>query len=212
MKKRDFKDWKFEDINQEFGYVRHYKGFEILENWLKAENPVTKPERNSLQILANEFLYNMEAWNDDELRFFFISPLVNLVDFYGKTYKPFTQRSLSSAIVDYEVSGITDFLVSEGIQTTKPSYFFFHKYNKVKRRNHDILGQLLAEMIVAQQLNKDNFPIYGFYAVEMMHFFVVLSDKEYSVSKAFNPAKENDILQIFKMFRFVKHEIDKHFE
>lgn len=212
MKKKDFKDWKFEELNREFGYKRHYADYKPLEIWLKTDEPVTKSEVDSLQVLAEEFLYNMEAWNDDELKFFLISPLVKLVNLYGKTYKPFTQRKLSAIIDDYEISGVTEFLVSKGIQITKQPYFFFHKYNKDKRRNHDILGQLLAEMIVAQQLNKDSIPIYGFYAVEMMHFFVVLNDKEYSVSDAFNPANKKDILQIFKMFRFVKREIDKHFE
>ena len=212
MKKKDFKDWKFEEINDEFGYKRHYKNFELLEIWLKAKNPIDEFESKELQSLAKEFLYNMESWNSEELKFFFLSPLIKLVGFYDNNYKPFTERNLSATIGEYEFFGITDFLVSKGIQTPRQPYFFLHKYNKDKRKNHDILGQLLAEMLTAQQLNEIKFPLYGFYAVDMMHFFVILQANEYAVSDAFNPAKEKDILQIFKMMRFVKAEIDKHFE
>jgi hypothetical protein len=67
-------------------------------------------------------------------------------------------------------------------------------------------------MIVARQNNDIKFPIYGCYVVGRLHFFVAFIGKEYSVSKAFDSTEEDDILQIFKMFRFVKHEIDKHFE
>ena len=55
-------------------------------------------------------------------------------------------------------------------------------------------------------------PVYGCYVVGRFHFFVVINGKEYAVSKAFDSTDFKDILQIFKMMRFVKHEIDKHFE
>ncbi len=44
MKKRDFKDWQYEQINDEFGYIRHYEKFKSLETWLKADNPKDEAE------------------------------------------------------------------------------------------------------------------------------------------------------------------------
>ncbi len=212
MKKKDFKDWKFEELNDEFGYKRYYENFELLEVWLKAENTVNESEKKELTYLSKQLFRNVEGWNEDELKFFFLSPLIRLVDFYSEHYKPFTQRRLWAIIDDWEVSGIADFFISTGIQNPKQPFFFLHEYKSEKRKDNDPLGQLLAEMIVTQQINKVTFPLYGCYVIGRFHFFVALNGKEYSVSKAFDSTDEEDILQIFKMFRFVKHEIDKHFE
>ncbi len=209
MKKRDFKDWQFEQINIEFGYKRHYEGFKLLENWLLAENPITASEKTSLQKLAKSLLHNAEIWNEDELKFFFLSPLIDLVDFTNEHYKPFTQRKLSAIIGDWEVSGIADFFISKGIQTPREPYFFLHEYKQEKRRDNDPLGQLLAEMLVAQQDNKENFPIYGCYVIGRLHFFVALVGKEYAVSDALTASSE-DIFQIFKMMRYVRQQIEEN--
>ncbi len=212
MKKRDFKDWQYEQINDEFGYIRHYENFELLETWLKAENSINEAEKKELAYLSKHLFRNVEGWNEDELKFFFLSPLIRLVDFHSEHYKPFTQRKFSAIIGDWEVSGIADFFISTGVQNPKQPYFFIHEYKSEKRKDNDPLGQLLAEMIVVQQNNDIKFPIYGCYVIGRFHFFVVMNQKEYSVSDAFSATAEDDILQIFKMFRFVKREIDKHFE
>jgi hypothetical protein len=212
MKKRDFKDWEYEQINDEFGYIRHYEKFEPLETWLKAENPITDQEFEQLKDLSKELLFNAEDWNEDELKFLFLSPLIKLVDFRSNHYKVFTQRKIAATIGEWEISGIFDFVVSRGKQRPKQPYFFIHEYKSEKRKDNDPLGQLLAEIIVVQQLNDVRFPIYGCYIVGRYHFFVVMNGKEYAVSKSFDSTDEEDIRQIFKLFRFVKHEIDKHFE
>jgi hypothetical protein len=211
MKKKDFKDWKFEEINDEFGYKRHYKNVESLETWLKAENPITEVERAELLFLSEQLLISADIWNEDELKFMFLGPLLSLVRFNTENYKVFTQRRLSAIIGDWEVSGIADFFVSTGIQTPKHPYFFIHEYKQEKRRDNDPLGQLLAEMIVTQQLNGKDSPLYGCYVIGRFHFFVVMEGKNYIVSDGIVASSE-DIFKIFKMFRFVKNEIDKHFE
>jgi hypothetical protein len=212
MKKRDFKDWKFEELNREFGYKRHYKDFELLEIWLKTQESVSDFEKQQLEVYRKNLFIHAESWNEDELKFFFLSQLIALVDFYGEHYNPFTQRKFGAIVGDWNISGIVDFVVATGIQDPYQPYFLLHEYKSEKRRDNDPLGQLLAEMIVARQNNDIKFPIYGCYVVGRLHFFVVFTGKEYSVSKAFDSTEEDDILQIFKMFRFVKHEIDKHFE
>jgi hypothetical protein len=212
MKKKDFKDWQFEELNREFGYKRHYKNFELLETWLKADEPVNDFELQQLELNRENLFMHAEAWNEDELKFFFLSPLINLVSFKSEHYNPFTQRKMGAIIGDWNISGIVDFIIATGIQNPYQPYFFVHEYKSEKRKDNDPLGQLLAEMIVVQKNNEVAFPLYGCYVVGRFHFFVVLNDKEYSVSDAFSATNEEDILQIFKMFRFVKHEIDKHFE
>ena len=37
MKKRDFRDWEFEQINIEFGYKRYYENFHSQKNYFSMQ-------------------------------------------------------------------------------------------------------------------------------------------------------------------------------
>ncbi len=207
MKKRKFEDWEFEQIQNEFGYKRYYEGFALLESWQQADEPISESEQHELTILAKELFYNAEVWNEDELKFLFISPLVRLVNFRHAKYKIFTQRKFSAVIGEWEVNGIVDFVVAKGIQNPAQPFFFLHEYKQERKRDNDPLGQLLIEMLVAQQQNEAHFPLYGCYVVGRNYFFVVLNEKEYAVSSEYD-ASSSDIIPIFHMFRFVKRYIE----
>jgi len=207
MKKRKFEDWEFEQIHKEFGYKRYYEGFALLENWLQANDPINESEKIALTELAKELFYNAEAWNEDELKFLFISPLVRLVDFRHGNYKIFTQRKFAAVIDEWEVNGVVDFVIAQGLQHPTQPFFFLHEYKQERKRDNDPLGQLLIEMLVAQQQNEAKFPLYGCYVVGRLYFFVILEGQEYAVSNALN-ASSDDIMQIFRMFRFVKRMIE----
>jgi hypothetical protein len=208
MKKRKFQDWEFSQIHKEFGYKRHYEGFALLETWLKADDPINDNEKETLLSLAKLLFYNTESWNEDELKFFFISPLITLVGFQHKQYKPFTQRKFSAVIDDWQVTGIVDFVIAKGEQHPEQPFFFLHEYKQERKRDNDPLGQLLIEMLVAQQQNENEFPLYGCYVVGRYYFFVVLDGQEYSVSRSHDGSSADDIMRIFRMFRFVKRHIE----
>jgi hypothetical protein len=210
MKKKDFKDWKYSEINKEFGYKRIYHNFEILETWLKAENPIGENEKIALLGLQERLFLNADAWNEDELKFLFLSPLLYLVNFDSEHFKVFTQRKLSETIGDWFISGIFDFAVAKGEQDPEQPFFFLHEYKPEKRRDNDPLGQLLAAMITVQKLNDVHFPLYGCYVIGRLHFFVALNEKEYAVSNGLN-ASDDDIFQVFRMMRYVRARIEEHF-
>ncbi len=210
MKKRKFEDWEYSQIHKEFGYIRHYEGFSLLDNWLKADEPITEFEKETLLDLSKWLFYNVEDLNEDELKFFFISPLVRLVDFRHTHYKAFTQRKFAAVIGEWQVNGVVDFVVASGKQHPEQPFFFLHEYKQERKRDNDPLGQLLIEMLVAQQQNEAQFPLYGCYVIGRFSFFVALEGQEYSVSRAYDGSTE-DILVIFRMFRFVKGQIERQF-
>lgn len=211
MKKRKFEDWEFEQIHQEFGYTRHYKNFALLETWRACQEPVSPDEAKQLEALSERLFYYVETWNEDELKFLFISQLINLVDFYSEHYKIFTQRPLSAVIGEWQVNGIVDFMIARGIQNPSGPFFFLHEYKQERKRDNDPLGQLLIEMLVAQQQNEAQMPLYGCYVVGRLYFFVVIDEQAYSVSRAYDASTE-DITTIFRMFRFVKRHIEEQLE
>ncbi len=206
MKKRKFEEWEYSQVNKEFGYKRHYKNFELLEKWLVCQEPISESEAQHLEVLRERLFYNAEVWNEDELKFMFISPLTELVNFYTDQYKIFTQRKFSAVIGEWQLNGIVDFVVSKGEQHPEQPFFFLHEYKQERKRDNDPLGQLLIEMVVAQNQNEAKFPLYGCYVVGRLYFFIVLDGQDYAVSDAI-AATSTDIFQIFRMFRWVRRNI-----
>jgi hypothetical protein len=208
MKKQKFQDWEYSQINKEFGLKRFYRNFPPLDKWLDSEVQISKKETERLVELKESLFINVEAWNEDELKFFFLSQLISLVNFQTEHYKPFTQRKMSAVIGDWEVSGVVDFVVSKGEQHPEQPFFFLHEYKQERRRDNDPLGQLLIEMLVAKELNEQITQVFGCYVVGRNHFFVVLCENEYAVSDAFI-ATSDDIFGIFKALSYVKHQINE---
>ena len=149
------------------------------------KNPIgTLESIEELRELA--FMY-IDSWNEDEYKFMFISHFLGLVKFVSPHYKAFTQRPMSMIYNNGTLAteGYVEWMCARGIQTPKQPHFFLHEYKPEKRRDNDPLGQLLIAMIVSQQVNADEKPVYGIYVNGRNWFFVVLEGKEYAISQLF---------------------------
>jgi hypothetical protein len=62
-------------------------------------------------------------------------------------------------------------------------------------------------MLVAKELNNNQRPIYGVYVVGRNWFFMVLQDKEYVITKAYQ-AVDDDIYDILKLLKHLKSLIE----
>ncbi len=218
MKKKEknkaFKDWTYEEVNDEFGLTRKFEHplFEVFKSFFL---PQTHERRIDLDYLRKLALEYIESWNEDEYKFFFISRFIGLVDFVSTHYKAFTQRSLS---VKYQndtktTEGLVEFMLAKGIQSPKKPHLFLHEsmhsaYKPEKRRDNAPLGQLLIAMVTAQKLNQDNQPIYGIYLNGQNWFIVILEEKSYAVSLAYDITSE-DIFNLFEILLFLKGEMEK---
>ncbi len=209
---RSFETWEFEQVNDAFGMTRLME-HPLLDNWLKADFQMDEYVLRELESLRLLTFQQVETWNEDELKFMSISPLINLAKFGGwnKEYKVFTQRRLSAVINDIEVSGIVDCMVSTGKQTPKHPFFFVHEYKQERKRDNDPLGQVLVEMIAAQAKNETDHPIYGVYVIGRFWFFTIVAGNKYVVNYALDITRKEDTLLIFKMLLFVRQEIEAYF-
>jgi hypothetical protein len=211
MKKRNFDTWTFEEVELMFGINRLHENFALLEKWLAAKHPLTQSESDISKLLRFQISRNADTWNEDELKFFFIGPLVAMIGYDIEQYKGFTQRPMSQKFeaLDLEVAGRVEFLLARGRQTPRQPFFCLHEYKQENRRDNDPLGQLLVSMVVAQTQNEKNIPIYGSYVSGRSWFFVVLFEKEYAVSRAFDSTQEADFIQIFNCLSDLKVIIPK---
>ncbi len=211
IKNKEFKMWTFEEVNDTFGFTRLYE-HKLWAEFNKLPIPTNHKYQEMIEELRKQLLRYVEAWNEDELKFMFISRFIGLVEFFSPKYKIFTQRKLS---VSYEngtkmTSGNVEFMIAKGIQTPKKPFFFLHEYKPEKRRDNDPLGQLLIGMVAAQVQNADDETLYGCYVSGRNWFFVVLEDKQYAVSKAYD-ATENTIYQIFAILLWFKQKTEEKF-
>jgi hypothetical protein len=66
-------------------------------------------------------------------------------------------------------------------------------------------------MLAAQAKNNGlNIPIYGLYNIGQFWFFIVLQNKEYTVSKAFDATDKDDLKQIINLLQYVKAHIERN--
>lgn len=206
---KSFKDWDSEEVEKMFDLTRKWKDTPNLNQWLSNEK--THKSNPIIEELKEKLLFNADAWNEDELKMFFIAPLLNIVNIYHLPYyKPFTQRSLSIKTEQVDSKGEVEFLVATGRKNPEKPFFFLREYKQEEKRNNDALGQLLIAMMAAQLNNEDDIPLYGCYVLGRFWFFVLLEGQEYAVSKAFD-ASQDAIYEIITILEKVKNFIEAYF-
>ena len=93
---KPFERWKYEEVELTFGTER-VKDLPSLVEWLKADEPADDFEKKILGIYYDQLVRKVDAWNEDELKFFFLSHIITLVDFTKpKVYSSFSQRTIAA--------------------------------------------------------------------------------------------------------------------
>ncbi len=203
---KSFNQWKYEEVETTFKLER-VKHFAPLKKWLAAKHEPSEANAVFLQMLQNLLIDNVNNWNEEELKFHFLGPLMLTINFITDQYQSFLERTLSATIDGMEVSGRFDFLVAQGKQTPKAPFFCVHEYKPEPNPSGDPLGQLLIEMLTVQHLNQTQQPIYGAYVVGRLWFFVILEANKYDVSLAYDATKD-DLYGIYSILKEVKVYIE----
>ena len=212
VKNKSFEQWLYEDVERAFGLTRLF-AHSFFDTLKKQKATLTVHQAERLETLRVRLFENVDAWNEDEIKFLFISPLIDIVDYESAYYKVFTQRPMS---VNYEngtktTSGKVEFMLATGKQTPRKPFFFLHEYKQENRRDNDPLGQLLIAMVAAQLQNADEKPILGCYVSGRNWFFIIVDGKEYAVTDALNAANEGMLKQILAILLYFKQQAEIYF-
>jgi len=206
---RSFDTWNYEQVEDAFGISR-VKTHPHFTDWLLATDcEPNNVEKETLDDFRNLLFDEVQNWNEDELKLFFIGPLLALIHFKTANFKPFTQRTLTIETETVSASGKVDFLLAKGKVIPKIPYFCLHEYKQENRRDNDPLGQLLIGMVAAHSKNPAELPIYGCYVSGRNWFFVVLKNSHYCLSDAYVATSE-DIYTIFAILKKCKLLVDLH--
>ncbi|MEM7537363.1 MAG: hypothetical protein AAF639_34655, partial [Chloroflexota bacterium] len=189
-----FKDCSLTLLEKRIG-VQEVMNKPVLLDWLSRDAEVSDYDHQKLIQLQQKLRINFRHWNETELAYGFIAPLMDLVDFSGNDINFFAERTLAGQVGPLELSGKPDGLIASGLREPERPYFCLHEYKREEDAEGDPAGQVLAAMLVAQELNKQELPIYGCYVKGNIWYLLVLEGLEYSISDSYS-ATGNDIFDL----------------
>ena len=212
---KSFEKWKYEEIELTFGTERVDELPQLTE-WLSANDAPSDFETLIINNLYPELVRKVDGWNEDELKFFFIAHIINLVSFSKpKVYSSFSQRIISTVKKDIhqndvDLRGRIEFFVAMGEQIPRQPFFFLHEYKPLNKTTpSDPLGQLLIAMLATQTFSEVHRPMYGVYITGKFWQFIVLNENQYSVSVSFDATKKEELFKILSILKRCKTYIEE---
>ena len=207
-KSRKFSSMSIDDVVETFGLEVDYTG-KGLEFWLDAPQEITDLEAQYLENLRTILVSNIANWNEFELEVFFISPLLNMINFYEVNVKPFVERSIAAEVDGFAMHGEVDWIISKGFGRPKAPFFCLKEFKKAKNSSNDPEGQLAAAMLVAQVLNDNKKIIYGAYVLGREWIFTILDGRKMMQSLPLLTTDLDDLKQILRVLKNLKAIIGK---
>ena len=202
----NFREWTLDKIDEAFGLRQVYE-MDTLNQLITPSYELNDFEKQYIATLQEHFKYGGDDWNEVELENKFISPLIVLAFKPNDKYAYFLERDLAVQINDYELSGRVDGLIATGFRNPKKPYFCLNEYKKGTDPNGDPKGQALIAMLVAQQLNNNDSPIYGCYVIGRDWYFMVLENTHYSISRDYSCVTQ-EVFEIFKILKNLNARIE----
>lgn len=177
------------------------------------DNLIPEKISEELNSIIADYSDRIDFLTEQELIMNVISPILRLAKNKGDGYSNFANRTFGYDFGDINLSGAVDYTIAGGKYEPTVPYFCFHEYKK-EQGNSDPRGQLLAEMLVAQALNREANTgfntIYGCVVVGRNWFWVILKDKEYAVSRAYDSTRIGDLSEIYLILAKIKYIIEEH--
>jgi hypothetical protein len=185
---------------------------DYFQEWFEFEYNFSVEENLFLEKLLkrvdSENRFKVGEFSEEEIKMKFISPILNRVDFVGDNYQDWYERQIKSKINGVLFNGTTDFIVASGEFEPEKPLFFIQEFKKSFKANSPI-GQILAEMMVALEINSENL-IRGAFTYGSIWQFIVLEKVEnlnyrYAISESFDSFKLSDLKLIYKNLVAVKN-------
>jgi len=212
---KPFEKWETEEIEITFG-LHHKKKMQEMEEWLSFEKELSAEEETISEKLRFRLQEFADYWNEEDIKVFFIMPIIQIVDFYSPDkYRTFMEVTFQASVMDtkknsHKLRGRVEMLVATGKQRPRIPFFFLNEYKPQIKTTSDPKGQLLIAMLAARSKNNEpGVPIYGLYNIGQFWFFMVLQENNYTLSKAFDATEKEDLKKIINLLQFVKVTIEK---
>ena len=198
-------NWEVDLIAKTFGLSSVLDGFPLLDAWLTVENDLDIKTIEELEKLRLKLRKRVNSWNEETLKMKFIAFILNMVDYDTDDLEGVFDAELKGIVQGKHLSVIADYaLCSYTFDFKDQPYFYFHEY-KPRKKSKDPFAQLLLAMLIAQEKNEKQRPLYGCAVVGEYWYFMVLDDKTYSISNGYIAANADGLQNILLILRKFKH-------
>lgn len=182
-----------------------------LAEWIESETVLTSTEQELFDKVLLRAVNNIEGWQEEDLKMKFLSPvleLANLID--GENFQTYFEKTISATIEGMFLKTKTDFMVASGVldKPQKP-YFHFQEWKPHKKPTGDSMAQLLEALLIGQEVNSYEFPMYGCEVVGKHWTFVILDGKTYCISESFDCTKRRELFKIISVLRKFREMLDE---
>ena len=199
---KSFQFWTQLDVEQNFGSSQTYVCPE-LDDLLAAKVDLTTEEKQQLDELSRQLDIMSFGWSEEDLKIQFIGPVLNFAKMAHRTYRIFFDYSIKADVNNETIGGKVDAVLAKGYFVPEAPFFFLQEFKREKGKDNDPAGQLLAAMVVSQQLNGNFDVMYGCFINGRIWYFLALKGNQYSISRAFDSTSE-DLYQVVAMLRKIK--------
>jgi hypothetical protein len=195
--------WSEAELIDTFGLQKIKSPTPLMQEWLNVETVFNEAETILIQQLCDEALENIEAWAEEDLKMNFIAFVIRLAGLKAtQTIRTFYDKTISATVAGIFLKTKTDFMIAKGIlDLAKNPYFHFQEYKRKKDPHGDPMAQLVEAFLIAQEINQNGKPLYGCCVVGRLWYFVIMEDKNYCVSMAYDCTDEKDLQQIIAVLR-----------
>ncbi len=184
----------------------------LLQTWLEVPPPVLTPlEVELFEEILEDAQENIVGWQEEDLKMKFISFVLRLGHLKNnRLFNTYFEKTIMATVEGHFLKTKTDFMVAKGIlNRPETPYFHFQEYKPHLKPVGDSMGQLLEAFLIAQYLNKDEFPLYGCEVIGKQWNFVVFEKRTYSISKTYDCTDSDDLLQIIAILRRFRELLEK---
>jgi hypothetical protein len=189
--------------------LSHNENCEHLTDWLNASYELDEFDHKILTNLHETIRIGGEYMNEEELK----AKMVGLIFYVANIEIPrkvmvFYERPLSGVVNDIPLSVICDCIVATPvINAPKTPYFFLQELKKSKGEKKDPEAQMLVAMLLAQEKNNDEKPIYGAYLIGTGWHFSTLIGNDYCISPRIEVTTKDCLLQVIYTLKKLKELI-----
>ena len=191
-------------------HLKVVKNPSLLTDWLAGQFELDEWEMKQAKELYDETSEDAGYWNEEELKVKFVGLIFRLANISTKDkIKVFYERPLAAQVNGYDLAVISDCFVATPLPFNEfdTPLFFLQEFKKKRGKKKDPEAQMLMAMLIAQEKNKDDKPLYGGYLFGSIWNFTLLNGKEYSNSRQYDTTKWEDLLQIIFILRKLKELI-----
>lgn len=201
----NFSAWTLTKLKKRFSLKPTLK-LGAAEEWQCSTAEISAFDRHFLNKIQAHLADNIFSWNEAELSLHFIGPLFTWVSFTTENSNIFHERSFGAVVDGEELNGEPDAIIAFGHDEPEKPYFCFQEYKKELNYSGDPIGQCMAAMLAAQEINEYKRPVYGIYVVGQNWYFMALSGKQYYISPSFS-AISDEIYEIYARLLWLKQTI-----